>query len=113
MLEIDKKNNNITITNGDTLTLTLALTKNKQPYTPAADDVIRFAISQGYRGETNYNLILEETVPNDTLTFTIDSERMKKLRYGTTYNYDVEVTFADGTVDTPISAQITTTGDAK
>lgn len=112
MLEIDKKNN-ITITNGDTLVLTLALTKNKEPYMPAADDVIRFAISQGYRGETNYKLILEEQIPNDTLQLIVSSERMKKLSYGTTYNYDVEVTFADGNVDTPISAQITTTGDAK
>ena len=42
MLNIDG-NNNIILTRGDTLTLTVGLTKDGEPYTPEQGDVIRYA----------------------------------------------------------------------
>lgn len=110
MLNIDG-NNNITLTRGDTLTLTLALTKDGEPYVPEADDVIRFAVSKGYKGEPGYELKLEKVIPNDTLTFTCSSTETA-LDYKV-YNYDVEITHGDGCVDTFISASLKITGEVE
>lgn len=110
MLTIDT-NNNIVLTRGDTLTLTISLTKDGETYTPEADDSIRFALSKGYLGEAGYEFKLEKTVPNDTLTITLTSEETA-LDYRT-YNYDIEVTHGDGCVDTFISAKLTIVGEVK
>lgn len=121
MLKIDG-NNNITLTRGDTLTLTVTLMHEVdpvppateptiEPYTPEEGDVIRFAVSKGYKTEPGYELKLSKDIPNDTLTFTCSSTETA-LDYRT-YNYDVEVTHADGCVDTFISAKLTITGEVK
>lgn len=110
MLKIDN-NNAITLTRGDTLTITLTLKKNGQTYTPEQDDTIRFALSEGFLGETSYRLIKEVTIPNDTLTFTL-SATDTALAYNS-YNYDIQVTHGDGTVDTFISSTLTITGEVK
>lgn len=111
MLKIDNLNN-ITLTKGDTLTLTVSLIKEDQPYTPEVGDVIRFACSKGFVGETAYELKFSEPIPNDTLTVTIPAATTALLEYKT-YNYDVEITHADGSVDTVIVATLTITGEAK
>ena len=121
MLRIDG-NNNITLTRGDTLTLTVTLMHEVdpvppateptiEPYTPEEGDVIRFAVSKGYKTEPGYELKLSKDIPNDTLTFTCSSTETA-LDYRT-YNYDVEVPHADGCVDTFISAKLTITGEVK
>ena len=121
MLKIDG-NNYITLTRGDTLTLTVTLMHEVEPvppateptiepYTPEEGDVIRFAVSKGYKTEPGYELKLSKDIPNDTLTFTCSSTETA-LDYRT-YNYDVEVTHADGCVDTFISAKLTITGEVK
>lgn len=121
MLNIDAKNN-ITLTRGDTLTLTVTLLHEVEPvppateptiepYVPTADDVIRFAVSKGYKGESVYELKLSKVIPHDTLTFTCSSAETT-LDYST-YNYDVEITHDDGTVDTFISAKLKITGEVK
>lgn len=111
MLRIDNQNN-ITLTKGDTLTLTVTLKRNGEDCTPEEGDVIRFACSKGYVGEVGYKLMFEATIPNDTLTVTIPTETTSALDYKT-YNYDVEVTHGDGSVDTVIVALLTITGEAK
>ena len=122
MLKIDS-NNNITLTKGDTLTLTVELTHlvdpvppatepTIEPYTPEEGDVIRFAVSVGYVGDSFYELKYSATIPNDTLTFTMPATETKKLQYQT-YNYDIEITHADGCVDTFISGKMTIIGEAK
>ena len=73
--------------------------------------MIRFAVSKGYKTEPGYELKLSKDIPNDTLTFTCSSAETA-LDYRT-YNYDVEVTHADGCVDTFISAKLTITGEVK
>ncbi len=121
MLTIDG-NNNITLTRGDTLTLTVTLLHEVdpvppateptiEPYTPEEGDVIRFAVSKGYKTEPGYELKLSKDIPNNTLTFSCSSAETA-LDYRT-YNYDVEVTHADGCVDTFISAKLTITGEVK
>ena len=91
MLKIDN-NQNITLTRGDTLTLTVGLFQEVEgevvPYVPAAGDVIRFAVSQGYKGQSSYELKLSKDIDNSTLTFTCSSAETA-LDYET-YNYDVE-----------------------
>lgn len=121
MLTIDNSNN-ITLTRGDTLTLTVALLQEVDPvppatgpttetYVPVEGDIIRFAVSKGYKGQTGYELKLSKEIPHDTLTFTCSSEETT-LDY-TTYNYDVEITHPDGCVDTFISAKLTITGEVE
>ena len=110
MLNIDA-NNNITLTRGDTLTLTVDLKKDGEPYTVENDDVIRFALSKGYDGEAGYSFVLEKVIPHDTLTFTLASTETK-LDYGR-YNYDVQITHDDDSVDTFISGKLTITGEVK
>lgn len=110
MLKIDS-NNNITLTRGDTLTLTVDLTKDGEPYTPEEGDVIRFALANGYLGELGYEFKLEKTIPTDTLTFTLSGTETA-LDYRA-YNYDIQVTHDDGCVDTFISAKLTITGEVK
>lgn len=114
--------NNITLTRGDTLTLTVTLLHEVdpvppateptiEPYVPETGDVIRFAVSKGYKGQTGYQLILSKDIPHDTLAFTCTSDETS-IDYGT-YNYDVEITHDDGCVDTFISAKLTITGEVK
>lgn len=121
MLSIDN-NNNISLTRGDTLTLTVSLLHEVdpvppatqptiEPYTPVEGDVIRFAVSKGYKTEPGYELKLSKVIPHDTLTFTCSSTETS-LDYRT-YNYDVEITHPDGCVDTFISAKLTITGEVK
>ena len=110
MLNIDA-NNNITLTRGDTLTLSIDLTKDGQPYAVMSADVIRFALSKGYEGEAGYEFILEKVIPHETLTFTLSAAETE-LAYRT-YNYDVQITHEDGSVDTFISAKLTITGEVK
>ncbi len=110
MLTIDG-NNNITLTRGDTLTLTVALQKDGETYTPEANDIIRFAISKGYVTDVGYELMIEKEIPHDTLTFTISSQETK-IPYKT-YNYDLQITHGDGCVDTFISSKFTITGEVE
>ena len=110
MLSIDG-NNNITLTRGDTLTLTVGLTKDGETYTPEQGDVIRFALSKGYETDFGYELLITEVIPNATLTFTLSSVQTQ-LPYSV-YNYDIQITHSDGCVDTFISAKLTITGEVE
>lgn len=121
MLKIDEKTMDITLTRGDTLVLDIepkkltppvppATEPTWEPYTPQEGDVIRFAVSKGYKSETDYELQFKITVPNDTLRITATPDKTALDYY--TYNYDVEITFADGTVDTFISGKLKIIGEA-
>ena len=110
MLNIDG-NQNITLTRGDTLTLTVNLMKDGEAYTPEAGDVIRFALAEGYEGGSDYCFILEKVIPHSTLTFTLNSAETE-LEYKK-YNYDVQITHEDGCVDTFISAKLKIIGEVK
>lgn len=110
MLNIDSLNN-IKLTRGDTMTLQVDLIRDGAPYVPDENDVIRFALSEAYLTEEGYQLIKEVIIPNDTLTFTLSAQDTK-IAYGK-YNYDIEITHTDGTVDTFISAKMTITEEVE
>lgn len=97
--------NVIKITRGDTLTLTVDISKDGETYTPIEGDAVRFAVSKGYVGQKGYQLILTQNIPLDTLTFTIDAETTQGLT-DQKYNYDVQMTHANGSVDTFISSAL-------
>lgn len=106
-------NNRITITKGDTLTAKLNLTyEDGSEYVYTSGDAIRFAISESYEDESDYHLIYDQMFNAEEMTFTMPAEDTEKLRYKT-YNYDIRLVFADGTVDTVVSSQITVVGEVE
>lgn len=110
MLKIDNSNN-ITLTRGDALTLTIVMKKGGQTYTPVEGDSLRFAMSRGYVTETRYKLILEKAIPIATQQLSLSPQ--ETLIMNDTYNYDIEITYADGKVDTFISAKFEIVGECE
>lgn len=99
--------NTIYLTRGDTLRASLSIKQNEVDYTPVKGDSIRFAMK---RKELNASktefldkkpLIIKE-IPIDTLQLQLDSSDTANLSFGA-YAYDIQITMADGTVDTFIS----------
>ena len=89
--------NNITMTKGDTFKAVISMTtKSGSTYTPEEDDVIRFAMKQKYSDSTP---LIRKVIPNDTLLLQLDPADTKSLIAGD-YVYDIELTYADGSVDT-------------
>lgn len=102
------KKNRITLTRGDTFRAKLTLKdKNGEEYTPEEGDKIRFALKHPEKNLDDseyvdrYPIIVKE-VPIDTLIFKLDPEDTKDLGFGT-YVYDMELTYANGDVDTFIT----------
>ena len=98
MIIIDK-DFNIKMTKGDTFLKSIILKKGDQAYNPDPEDRIRFALSNVYKGEKGYNLLIEKIIPNDSLQWRIDPEDTNDLKYGS-YVYDLQITYADGKVET-------------
>lgn len=97
----------IVLTRGDTMSLKVNILKDGETYTPEAGDAVRFALKHNKvkADRTDYTdpepLILKD-IPTDTLILTLDPEDTKDLAFDT-YVYDIELTFADGAVDTFIA----------
>ena len=90
----------ITLTRGDTFNATITIYDSQgNVYTPAAGDVVRFALKR--TAEDRTPLILK-TIDHETMLLTIEPNDTKNLAFGS-YIYDVEITLADGTVDTFIA----------
>ncbi len=100
--------NEITLTRGDTFRSTILLEyEDGRPYTPTEGDSLRFALkhrTKNHKG-TAYKdidpLILKD-IPTSTMVLQLDPEDTKPLDFGD-YVYDIEITFADGSVDTFIT----------
>lgn len=105
--------NAITMTRGDTLRCRVTpyiLLRDeqgevigKEEYTPVEGDSIRFAVKhtamksgKQYKDDTP---IILKAVPIDTLLLQLDPADTKDLDFDT-YVYDMEITYADGTVYT-------------
>lgn len=105
MINID--NNKITLTRGDTFTAQVKIYLNDNEYTPAENDVVRFYLKRdlktmdGKKYKDADPLITKE-IPISTMILRIDSEDTKPLAFGD-YVYDIEITFADGRIDTFIN----------
>lgn len=90
--------NTIKMTRGDTLKIyVLPKTADGEIYAPEPGDRIRFAMKESY--EDDSPLILKE-IPIDTLILTLNPEDTKDLPMPSSYVYDVELTYANGDVDT-------------
>lgn len=105
------KGHKIILTRGDSLTLKLTLKKDGDDYEIQEGDSIRFAMSKYYLGEDGYELIKEKTIPADTLELSLSAEDTKVEPRE--YNYDIQMSHQDGTIDTFISSTITITKEVK
>ena len=94
----------ITLTRGDSFYCQLSLTRGGEAYTPDPSDTIRFALKKDY---FDTEALITKTIPNDTLVLSLLPADTKTLAFGT-YVYDIEITFADGDVDTFINEAIFT-----
>lgn len=93
--------NSITLTRGDSFYTTVTM-KNKETgesYTPQEGDVIRFGLKQNIK---DTSCLIEKTIPNDTLMLHLEPGDTANLPFGK-YVYDMELTFANGDVDTFIN----------
>lgn len=103
------KDNAIYLTRGDSMTLYISMTDSDgNTYTPVSTDVIRFALKHnsmtiGNRAYTDTSPILTKTIDYSTLALSIDPDDTADLEFGE-YVYDIELTDADGAVDTFITA---------
>ena len=94
------KNNVIAMTRGDTLNTKLTiLDQNGAKYVPVDGDSIRFALKADYNDS---EVLIEKVIPLDTLMLHLDSQDTKSLKQPCDYVYDIQITLADGTVDTII-----------
>ena len=88
----------IKMTRGDTLRAVLTLKDEEgNIYTPVVGDTIRFAMKKNYNDSSP---ILEIPIANDDLELWIKPEDTKNLPQPSSYVYDIEITYANGDVDT-------------
>lgn len=91
------KNNVITITRGDTLETPVAIElESGKDFYPSNGDRIRFALKKRY---SDPKPIIIKNIDGENLILRLDAEETKILSPGR-YVYDIELTTAEGYVDT-------------
>ena len=104
---VEVNGNKITMTRGDTLRLKVGIAVDNEEYTPNENDIVRFALKHSAlnAAQTDYadtEPLVLKTIPNETLILELEPTDTKALGFGK-YDYDIQITFEDGTVDTFIS----------
>ena len=99
----------ISLTRGDTFITTVGLKnkQTKQSYTPVLGDSIRFVLKHNVLNVSmtayiDKDPLIEKDIPIATMILQLDPEDTKELPFGK-YVYDIEITLANGTVDTFIN----------
>lgn len=93
----------ITLTRGDTFEAIVSATKKDgTQYIPIDGDTIRFAMKEKY---DDPRPILVKEIPIDTMLLVIDPKDTSDLKFGK-YVYDIQLTKANGKVDTFISKAV-------
>lgn len=93
----------ITLTRGDTFeALVSATEKDGAQYIPIEGDSIRFAMKENY---TDARPILVKDIPIDTMMLVLEPQDTADLNFGK-YVYDIQLTRANGKVDTFITKAI-------
>lgn len=91
----------ITMTRGDTLRATISIMDaDGEEYVPVNGDSIRFAMKKNY---SDSSVMLKKDIPIDTLILYLAPEDTKNLRMPQTYVYDIQLTHANGDIDTFIA----------
>ena len=85
----------ITLTRGDTFVADVSMGN----YIPVEGDKVRFAMKAKYTDETPLLLV---DIPIDTMQLVLNPEDTKNLNFGN-YVYDIQLTKANGVVDTFIT----------
>lgn len=94
------KGTTISLTRGDTCIVQIVVKDDKDAdYVPTAGDNIRFACKKTYNDD---EVLIMKDIPTDTLILKIDPEDTKDLVFGD-YVYDIQLTKANGDVDTFIT----------
>lgn len=95
------KRNTIYLTRGDTFKAQLTICNpDGTKYTPIEGDTIRFALKENIE---DAECLIYKDIPIDTMILVIDPSDTKELEYGN-YIYDIQLTKANGDVDTFITA---------
>lgn len=97
----------ITMTRGDTLRVQIGIQQGGQAYVPVEGDAVNFYLKHADMNgkRTAYKdtePLVTKTVPIGTLVLELKPTDTKTLDFGS-YVYDLQITFADGTVDTFIN----------
>lgn len=105
MFEVD--GTNIKLTRGDSFYCQLTVNQGEDPYVFQEGDELRFALKRKLMtpGGGNYadcEALITKTIPTDTLILALAPADTKALKFGS-YDYDIQLTFADGAVDTFIN----------
>ena len=91
---------NIILTRGDSLTAKISIfNQDGSEYIPVQGDSVRFAMKANY---SDHSPLLVKDIPIDSLILSIKPEDTKSLSFGK-YVYDIQLTRADGSVDTFIT----------
>lgn len=98
---------NITLIRGDSLILTLNIERNGTAYQPQDGDVAVFTVRRNYK-ETSVGKPIIQKVINlmENAELIIEPYDTSGLAYGE-YKYDIQLNFADGTVDTALMGLFT------
>ena len=87
----------ITLTKGDTLKATITmLHPDGTVYTPAEDDEIKFAMKREYSDSAP---VVEKIIPHNTMLLKLEPADTSGLQVRK-YVYDIQITYANGDVDT-------------
>lgn len=98
----------ITLTRGDSFLAHVTPKQGDDTYELQEGDTIRFAMKKSYKDS---EALIVKQIPIDTCLLELEPEDTKELPMGKTYVYDIELTYADGRVDTFISGKLTLTNE--
>lgn len=104
------KGTTITLTRGDTLVIDITLKRGSSTYTPTGLDKVRFALKDPEMNPrktawVNDEVLILKDIPISTMQLKLNPEDTKELDFGQ-YKYDIQITFANGDVDTFIENAI-------
>ena len=97
----------ITLTRGDTLRVKINLTVSGEVYEPINGDSVRFALKHPTLNSRKTDFkdvdpLILKPIPTNTMILELQPQDTKELDFGR-YVYDIQITFADGRVDTFIT----------
>lgn len=98
----------IQATKGDTIIMPIVVFNNDNSiYQVQTGDVINFGLKASYE---DAECLIEKTIDNETLKLVLEHDDTKELEVGT-YVYDIQITKANGEVNTFISSNLQITNE--